>query len=401
VRLTFYYAPSLQGRYFIPCAPFLMVGVSVILCAVYEQAAGAAVRAQPPRGRPLRALAATALSAAVVALLAVCDRNAGAVYGAPLVSQFLRALRSESPSLEAPIVISEVLGAQIFPLLQPRPEGVLFSHEVGTVQLEQWRRLGGFRFMDLHPASALHDADRNPLLRWPPGLPPSGGSVERLVASLLSGEATETGWTMRPAGTFDLLGPRSTEIRALFGDTGALPRLRHRPERGVVVFRLAASGDDIVYPLPSFDPREGPSVVNRTFAQWSAGGPAGWQARDAVPAQVPGPQGGDAVRIGPGEFGYLWQSLDARRSVRGRALVLRACVRSDQPSAARLWIKVAMGAHWEEILGEPHPGDDTWRPLEAVVSVPPAFPGGELRIALLHARARGRSEFADVTVSVR
>jgi len=50
---------------------------------------------------------------------------------------------------------------------------------------------------------------------------------------------------------------------------------------------------------------------------------------------------------------------------------------------------------------EPHPGDDTWRPLEAVVSVPPAFPGGELRIALLHARARGRSEFADVTVSVR
>ena len=52
VRLTFYYAPSLQARYFIPCVPFLIVGVSVILCAVYERAAGAAVRAQPPRDRP-------------------------------------------------------------------------------------------------------------------------------------------------------------------------------------------------------------------------------------------------------------------------------------------------------------------------------------------------------------
>ena len=89
------------------------------------------------------------------------------------------------------------------------------------------------------------------------------------------------------------------------------------------------------------------------------------------------------------------------RAVRGRALVLRASVRSDEPDAARLWIKVAIGTRWEEILGEPHPGDDTWRPLEAAVSVPPEFPGGELRIALLHAREGGRSEFADVTVSVR
>jgi hypothetical protein len=400
-QLTSYYAPSLQARYFIPCAPFLMVGVSVMLCALYERAAGAARRAQPPRDRALRVVAATALSAAVMALLAVCDRNAGAVYGAPLVSQSLRALRSESSSLQAPVVISEVLGAQIFPLLQERPEGVLFSHEVGPVQLEQWRRLGGFRFMDLHPASALDDAELNPLLRWPHGLPASGRVVERLVASLLSGETIDGGWTMRPAGTFDLLGPRSAEIRALFGDTSALLRLRPRPDRGVVVFRLAAAGDDVVYPLPPFDPRERPAVVNGTFGEWSAAGPAGWQARDALPSRVRGPGGDDAVRIGPGEFGYLWQSLDARRSVRGRALVLRASVRSDEPEAARLWIKVAMGAHWEETIGEPHPGDGTWRPLEAVVSVPPAFPGGELRIALLHARAGGRSEFADVTVSVR
>jgi hypothetical protein len=400
-QLTSYYAPSLQARYFIPCAPFLMTGVSVILCDIYERAAGAARRAHPPRDRALRAAAATALSAAVAALVAVCDRNAGVVYGAPLVSQSLRALRSESPSLESPIVISEVLGAQLFPLLQERPEGVLFSHEVGAVQLEQWRRQSGFRFMDLHPASALHSADLNPLLRWRHGLPPSDGGVERLVASLLSGEPIDARWAMRPAGTFDLVGPRSAEIRALFGDTGALHRLRHRPDRGVLVFHLAAAGDDVVYPLPRFDTREAPSVVNGTFGEWSAAAPTGWQARDSHPSRVPGPAGDEAVRIGPDEFSYLWQSLLAPRSVRGRALVLRATARSDQPDTARLWIKVAVGAHWDEIFGDAHAGDDTWRPLEAVVPVPPAFAGGELRIALLHARKGGRSEFANVTIAVR
>jgi len=37
----------------------------------------------------------------------------------------------------------------------------------------------------------------------------------------------------------------------------------------------------------------------------------------------------------------------------------------------------------------------------AVVPVPPGFAGGEARIALLHARGQGRSEFANVGVDVR
>jgi hypothetical protein len=298
-------------------------------------------------------------------------------------------------------VISEVLGAQLFPLLQKRPVGVFFSHEVGAEQLEQWRGQGGFAFLDLHPASALRRPDLNPLLHWRHGLPPSAGVVERLVESLLTGAPIDAGWTMRRAGTFDLVGPRSAEIRALFGDPGALPRLRHRPDRGVLVFRVAPAGDDVVYPLPPLDARAAPMVVNGTFRQWSADGPVGWHARDARPSRVRGPDDQDAVRIGPGAFSYLWQSLLAPGAMRGRALVLRATVRSDQPDAARLWIKVAVGARWEEVLGEPHPGDDTWRPLEALVPVPPAFAGGELRIALLHARANGRSEFANVAIAAR
>jgi hypothetical protein len=206
---------------------------------------------------------------------------------------------------------------------------------------------------------------------------------------------------MRPAEIFDLVGPRSAEIRALIGDPDALPRLRHRPDRGVLVYRLAAAGDEVVYPLPRFDPGDTPAIVNGTFGQWSAAGPEGWQAHDSLPTRVLGPDGAEAVRIGPGEFSYLWQSLRVPKAVRGRTLALRATVRADEPDAAQLWIKVAVGASWEEIFGDPHPGDGRWRPLEAVVPVPAAFAGGELRIALLHTRARGRSEFANVAISVR
>jgi hypothetical protein len=53
------------------------------------------------------------------------------------------------------------------------------------------------------------------------------------------------------------------------------------------------------------------------------------------------------------------------------------------------------------VRGEPHPGDGTWRPLEAVVPVPLGFDGGEARIVLLHAGTQGHSDFADVEVSVR
>jgi hypothetical protein len=81
--------------------------------------------------------------------------------------------------------------------------------------------------------------------------------------------------------------------------------------------------------------------------------------------------------------------------------VLRATVRSDAPAAGRLWIKVAVGSDWEEVFGESHPGDGTWRPLEAVLPVPPGFAGGEVRLVLLHAGLQGHSDFADVDVSVR
>ena len=82
-------------------------------------------------------------------------------------------------------------------------------------------------------------------------------------------------------------------------------------------------------------------------------------------------------------------------------LAVRANVRSDAPGAARLWAKVAVGADWEEVFGEPHPGDGAWRPLEAVLPVPAEFAGGEARIVLLHTGGRGHSEFADVVLSVR
>jgi hypothetical protein len=326
---------------------------------------------------------------------------AGNVYGAPLVSQALRALRSESPSSSAPIVISEALGAQLFPLIAKRPEGLLFSHEVDADQLERWRGRGGFRFMDLHPTSPLHDSQRNPLLCWRHGLPPSGRCIERLVASLLAGESGDSGWTMRPAGSFDRVGPRSAEIRTLLGDPDALARLGHRPDRGVLVYRVTGVGDDLVYPLPAFEASTTPLVANGTFEQWSDNGPLDWRARDAAPARVPWPEGAVGARIGPGRFSYLWQSLAAPRSVRGRTLTLRASVRSDEPGAARLWIKVAVGADWEEIFGDPHPGDGIWRTQEASLPIPAGFAGGEARIVLLHARTRGWSEFANVDLSVR
>lgn len=398
VSLRAYYAPTLQARYFIPCIPFVLVAVSVVVCLAY----GWMARKLPaPRLRILQVVAGGAMASVIALQLAVVDGMAGNVYGAPLVSQALRALRSESPSSSAPIVISEALGAELFPLLGKRPEGLLFSHEVGADQLERWRGRGGFRFMDLHPTSPLHHPQLNPLLGWRHGLPPSGRCVERLVASLLSGEPIDSGWTMRPAESFDRVGPRSAEIRALLGDPYALARLGHRPDRGVLVYRVAAVGDDLVYPLPAFDASATPLVVNGTLEHWSDNGPLGWQVRDAVPVRVPGPEGAVGARIGPGRFSYLWQLLAAPRSARGRTLTLRARVRSDEPGAARLWIKVAVGADWEEVFGDPHPGDGIWRPQEASLPVPAGFAGGEARIVLLHARTRGWSEFANVELSVR
>jgi hypothetical protein len=396
-----YSSPSLQLRYFIPCIPFLLVPVSAALCDAYVWAGTQAGRLHPRAQPAMRAAAAVLSTAAVVALLGVCDRQAGDLYGAPLVTQSLRALRASGSSGPMPLVISETLGAQLFPLLLERPQGLLFSHEVGPAQLERWRREGGFRFLDLSPTSPLGRVELNPLLGWRHGLPASERRVERLVESLLVGPATDDGWIMRPAGRFDRVGPRSAELRALFGDAAALPGLRHRPDRGLVVYQLTAADQDFRYPLSPLFPGEGPSVVNGMFQDWSEAGPVGWQSRDARASRARGPEGGEAVRIGPGTLSYLWQSLRAPACVAGRRLVLRARVRSDARNAARLWIKIAFGTEWEEVFGEPHPGDATWRELEAALPVPPGFGGAEARVVLLHAGTQGHSEFGDVQLSAR
>ena len=343
-RFPAYDSPSLQARYFIPCLPFLLIALATLLCAGYARAAARARRLHPRGERGLQVVAAAAMISFVAMALALSDRQAGSLYGAPLVSQSLRALRSLSPARETPIVISEALGAQIFPLFQVRPEGLLFSHEVGSDQLEQWRRRGGFRFMDLHPTSGLRRADLNPLLGWRHGLPTSSRCAEGLVESLVSGPAIDGGWGVWPEGRFDRVGPRSVEIRALLGDPDAVSRLRYRPDRAVIVSRVAAADEDALYPRPALDPGDAPRVGNGTFTQWSQTGPVGWQTRDSFAVRAPGPPGAEAVRIGSGRFSYLWQSLAVKRSLRGRRLVLRAQARSDEAGAARLWIKVAVGA---------------------------------------------------------
>jgi hypothetical protein len=400
-RFTSYYSPSLQIRYFIPCIPFLLIPVAALLCEGWSLASERARRLHPRPEGLLRALGATVLTATLAAALAVSDREAGNLYGAPLASQSVRALRSWESSGRGPIVISETLGAQLFPLLRKRPDGLLFSHEVGASQVERWRHTGGFQFMDLHPNSPLRRPELNPLLGWRHGLPASERHVETLVESLLSGGAGDHGWIMRPAGRFDRVGPRSAELRMLFGDPGALPHLRHRPDRGVLVYELATMDHDVRYPRPAIAPGQAPAALNGSFEQWSEAGPVGWHTRDTVASRVQGPEGNAAVRIGPGALSYLWQSLPAPATVRGRDLVLRARTRSDAKDAARLWIRIAVRAEWEEVFGDPHPGDGAWRWLEATLPVPPQFAGGEARIVLLHAGTRGHSEFDDVALSVR
>jgi 4-amino-4-deoxy-L-arabinose transferase-like glycosyltransferase len=398
---TSYYSPSLQVRYFIPCVPFLLAALSACLCDAYGLVARHARRLHARAERPMGVVGAIALTAAVMVELALCDREAGTLYGAPLVTQSLRALRSVGSPGPLPVVISDTLGAQLFPLFRRRPEGLLFSHEVGPARLERWRSEGGFHFVDLHPTSPLRRADRNPLLGWPHGLPASEHHVESLVESLLSGRATG-GWIMRAVGRFDRVGPRSTELRVFFGEPEALRGLQHRPDRAVLVYQVTAADHDVRYPLSALDPSEAPPpVVNGRFERWSEAGPVGWRSRDSLASRTRGPEGDGAVRIGPGAFSYLWQSLPTRASVAGRRLVLRARVRSDTPHAARLWIRVAVGSGWDEAFGEPHPGDAAWQPLEVVLPVPPTFAGAEARIVLLHAGARGHSEFDDVELSVR
>jgi 4-amino-4-deoxy-L-arabinose transferase-like glycosyltransferase len=399
--LATYSPPSLQLRYFIPCVPFLLVTVAGNLADAYSWAAERARRIHPRMESWTRAAAAIGGAALAIVQLARCDRDAGNLYGAALVSQSLRAVRSWSSGNQTPLVISESLGAQLFPLFRHRPDGLLFSHEVRASQLEQWRREGGFHFLDLHPTSPLGRAELNPLLVWRHGLPASEHRVESLVESLLSGRGTDSRWMMRPLGRFDRVGTRSAELRVLLGDPDALSRLRHRPDRGVLVYQLTGTDQDVRYPQPPVDPREATTIVNGAFDQWSEAGPLGWQARDTAASRVQGPAGHPAVRIGPGAFGYLWQSRRLSVSARGRRLVLRATVRSDAPAAAQLWIKVAIGPDWEEVFGNSHPGDGTWRPLEAALPVPPGFAGGEVRIVLLHAGREGHSEFADLDVSVR
>ena len=237
VSLRSYYAPTLQARYFIPCIPFVLVGVSVVLGAAYEWTAESARRLHPPRSRAVVGPRRDRDCVVVVVQLVVIDRRAGNVYGAPMVSQSLRALRSESPSSAAPIVLSETLGRSALPAAGGPAEGLLFSHEVQADQLERWRGRGGFRFMDLHPASPLRRANLNPLIGWRHGLPPSAGPCRaaRRVASLRT--AIDSGGPCAK-GTFDRVGPRSAEIRALLGDPAALSRLHDRPDRGVIVYRV-------------------------------------------------------------------------------------------------------------------------------------------------------------------
>jgi 4-amino-4-deoxy-L-arabinose transferase-like glycosyltransferase len=230
-----YYPPSLQPRYLIPALPFLLVAAA---CAGVALLSGPVQRATSafPRGR-LLALglgAVVALPAAWVAARA-CDREAGRLYGAPMVAQTLRALRAWGGT---PVVVAEPLGRQVFPLLRERPAGVLFSHEVGPAELDAWRRSDGFVLIDLHGSSGLCQPALNPLLRWPHGLPPSGRRTEGLVAALMESRVSAV-WSWPEVDVFERLGRRSTELLALAGVASALRGLERRPDRGVVAYRVA------------------------------------------------------------------------------------------------------------------------------------------------------------------
>jgi hypothetical protein len=399
-RLTSYYSPSLQPRYFIPTVPFLLVPLAALLWAGYTRAAAEAPRVHPGAPAFLRVTCLLVAAAALVWQLRRCDGTAGTVYGAPMASQSLRALRVWRSSGRGPLVVSASLAAGLFPLLRDHREGLLFSHEVGAEDLERWRHTGGFGFMDLHPASRLRLPAWNPLIGWDHGLPVSAGHAERLVQALLTNRTTESDWTLRLAGRFDRVGPRSAEARVLLGDPSAVSLLRPGSDRAVLVYELAPAKDDVRYPLSPLEPGRSPAVVNGALEQWTDARPAGWLARDTPVSPTEGADAGRGVRIGPAAFGYLWQSLALAPSLRGRDLLLRARVRTDTPRAARLWIKVAVGSEWEEVFGEPHRGDGTWQWLEAELPIPLQFSGGEARIVLLH-DGPGHSEFDDVELSVR
>jgi hypothetical protein len=299
------------------------------------------------------------------------------------------------------MVVSESLGRQIFPLLWRRPPWVRFSHEVGGAEIEELRRAGGFGFMDLHPSSPLHRPTFTTLVGWRLGLPASGRQADGLVEALRSGSAgADCGWVLRPAGAFDRAGPRSTELRMLVGDAAALPLLEHRPDRGVYVYTVTPADQDVRYPLVPTDAASLPPLSNGGFEKWTSSGPVGWHARDTEAVRASGPEGRPAVRVGPGAFTYVWQSLSAPASLRGRTLLLRSKVRSDALGAGRLWIRAAVGADWEDASANAHPGSGRWREQEAVLPVPLRFTGGEIRVVLLHAGA-GTTDFADVTLSLR
>lgn len=395
-RLGFYYPPSLQVRYFTTCIPFLLVAAASSLDELFRWG-----RRQPRLGPAMKPAAAVLAAAVFLGSAWWCDRAAGRLYGAPLVAQTVRVLRASPADSAAPVVISNTVAAQVFPLLWRRPPRVFLSHEVTDVHLEQWRSQAGFRLVDLDPTSPLRRPDLDPLLQWEHGPPASEGRAEALVARLLDGSAGQTPWTLRPVGRFDRTAPRTAEIRLLLGDVRALGQLEGRPDRGLRLYEVQAAGRDLRYPLTPLDAAALPAIVNAGFAQWRDGRPDGWLFRDTHPARGHGPGGEDAVVIGPGRFCYAWQALEVPVTLAGRSLALRARARSETPGSTRLWMKVAWGEEWDEAFGDFHPGDGTWRELDVVLPVPPAFAGGELRLALLQTGTEGRAAFTDVRLAAR
>jgi hypothetical protein len=392
--------PNLQVRYLIPCLPFAIAVAAGAVVAV-----GRALGTWLPARFRVRVgipVAIVALAATSLAGLRGVNRAAGRIYLAPLAGNARQLVDLWSLTGRAPLVLSSVLSAHVYPLYwRSRPPTLLFSNEVDARLVDRWLAESGFYFAELDQGSWILKESKNPILHWRYSLiPASPGFVEEALQPTIWSMRTQPGLVVREVARFDARRDRLEELRAGLGLASIPSAWQRTPEQAVTLYRVVAPERDrlLAHQLGRLPEHGAPPVVNAAFDAWRADVPAGWQA--SGPTARTGASA--VVQVGPCSYCYVWQSTRASALLAGRVLRLDARARAKLAQTTRLWLKAERTpGDWVESFGDWHPGDGAWHELAVRLPLPLDYSGGELRIVLMHWNDEGNAAaFDDVRLTI-
>lgn len=166
MRVSEYFPPSIQARYFIPVVPLAMIVSAAVLVRIYDAVRSLAVRAGG--GLAVQFAAVFLLGAYAVLGLRGPDQVAGKLYGGDDVTNTVMAVRRALDEDDRPVVLGPVVSERTYRLLQRgQLPGVKVWLELAHPDgLAQVARCGGWHFVLVDPDPAHEPSTYDPL-QWP------------------------------------------------------------------------------------------------------------------------------------------------------------------------------------------------------------------------------------------